>query len=229
MIHADDQLGLVEDAIRGLIDTYVPEPLRDGFVFHASDLYNGRNLPPELQSEEIRIGILKQLVSLPKRLNLLVCFGSVWKEKFREFNRCDGMDTQRVNVAIHAAAIAECTVSAEDLMRARAKNEVAALFAENNNEVRCAARETQILMRSAGGSQRLSLVRMNHLLPLKHVKDGINFVTKKESLALQLADACAWTIRKRFTKDPKARLFFDLLDPAILGYTVTSMDAAARL
>lgn len=138
------------------------------------------------------------------------------------------MNTQHVNVAMHAAAIAECTVSVEDWMHRRAKNEVAALFAENHDEVKKAARETQILMRSRKGSEMLNVMGKRHL-PLRHVKDGINFVTKPESLALQLADACAWTIRKWFSSRQAAEPFYNLLYPAIVCYVLTSADSAARL
>jgi hypothetical protein len=126
------------------------------------------------------------------------------------------MNTQHVNVAMHAAAIAECTVVAEDWKRTRASSEVAALFAENNNEVKRAARETQILMRSPTKSQNLKIGKRTQLLPLRHVKDGINFVTKEESLALQLADVCAWTIRKRFYERPQSTAILQYFRP---GYS----------
>jgi hypothetical protein len=231
IVHADTQLGPIEDSLRGLIENYVSPQLREGFIFHATDLFRGDNdLPPEIQDQAVRHEMLEKLMAIPARHQVQLCYGFIKKEKFRAFNATRAADGQRLRIAMHAAAIALCTVAAEDWLRYRAKNEVAMLFAENNDEVRVAARKTQILMRSSEACQKLNMAA-KRLLPLQRIKDGINFVTKEESLALQLADCCAWSVRKYLTnsKDPTSHKYFDPIKELVRCYGSTAMDAAALL
>jgi hypothetical protein len=76
-------------------------------------------------------------------------------------------------------------------------DECAVLIAENNNEVRAAAKSMHRLAtdpRSAG----LSIVKDN-TLPLKRIRDTVHFAEKDEAPMLQLADVCAYTL-SRFAK-----------------------------
>src|SRR5258706_5538592 len=75
IVHADRQLGRVEDALREIIDTFIPERCRDGFVLHASDLFSGdeKTLPPEIWEQSIRWAALQAVLSIPKKLGIPLC------------------------------------------------------------------------------------------------------------------------------------------------------------
>lgn len=225
--HMDD----IENRLRSLIDRYIPESRRDGFVWHAAELFSGnKNLPREIQDEDVRRGILEQIISIPSSLKLPICVGMIQKEKFLRFEkRAQGKTPHQILVAMHAAAIALCTISCEIWMRAFAKSEVAWLFAEDNNEVKKAAKETQILMRSNRAAQILRLASQTPPLPLAKIKDGINFVGKPESYVLQLADACAWCARQFNSKEDRYRRFTSILKPQLSIFSGSSYDVAARL
>jgi Protein of unknown function (DUF3800) len=229
IVHADNQLGPLEDCLRGIIDDHVPENLRDGFVLHAADLFSGnkKELPPEIWDQEIRWRILQEVLSIPKQLKIEVCAAYIIKKRFQANYASSSASKQRI--AMHAAAIVECTVAVEKWMRECTTNEVAILFAENNDEVRKAAKATQILMKSENAKAKLPSMWFSSALPLVRIKEGINFVTKPESLALQLADACAWAFRKHRTKDPKASQFYATLETQVVKFSMTTVDAAALL
>jgi hypothetical protein len=41
VVHADHQLNCVESALERILIRHIPERVRDGFVFHATELFNG--------------------------------------------------------------------------------------------------------------------------------------------------------------------------------------------
>lgn len=230
IIHADSQLGPTEDALRAVVERYVEPENRDSFVIHAADLYsaNRKVLPPELHDQEKSRAMLMDVVKVPALAKLAICAGHVRKQQFVLNNR-QARDPHELLVAQHAAAIAITTCAVERFMRHAAPKEVAWLFMENNNEVREAARQTQVLMKRADVATVLPELNQDYL-PLKHIKDAVNFVRKEESFVLQLADACAWTFRRAFAagtfnSDPY-RLALD--DPTV-WYSMTTWDAARRL
>jgi hypothetical protein len=229
IIHADSQMGPVEDALQEIIDANIDEPHRDGFVLHASALFSGNKteLPPEIWDEAARVRILRQIFAIPGKLKLPVCIGSVDKKRFPWRGAPASATKHQIKVAMHAAAIAECVMNVEQWMRGNT-DEVAFLFAENNDEVRNAAKETQILMKSKDAAEVLDVLDKKYL-PLVRIKDGINFATKEESKALQLADACAWAYRKSLLRDIRALHFYAALQPQIFSVSMTTFDAAARL
>ena len=231
IIHADTQLGPVEDAISGIIDRYVAPQNRDGFVVHAADLYsaNRKKLPPELHDQEKSRAMLMEVVKIPARMRLRICEGYVRKQQFADRLQLPPQDSHKLLVAQHAAAIAITACSVERFMRAKLPNEVAWLFMENNNEVRAAARQTQIVMKRHDAADVLPNLD-NEVLPLRHIKDAVNFVYKNESPALQLADACSWAFRRAFANGTFNSDPYRLaLDEVTLWHSMTTWDAARQL
>ena len=173
--------------------------------------------------------MLDDVLAMPKALSLPVCTSFIRKETFRK-NYPSAPEHKRL-MAMHAAAIARCTLSAEIWMRREAPDEVAWIFAEDNDDVKKAAKRTQLLMRQKGGIAKLALTGGHErTLPLVKIKDTINFAAKDESPALQLADACAWTFRKWLTKkDDRSLGLYAILEPQIDSYWMTTLDETKRL
>jgi Protein of unknown function (DUF3800) len=232
IVHADLQLEAIESHLETILEGYVAEENRDGFVFHAADIFsnNREELPPELWDDNTKqLRLLDDLVAIPGKLKLPICVGFVRKETFQKHYAELGLRSHKVLVGMHAAAIALCASAAELWMRNNTTNEVAWIFAENNTEVRGAAKETHILMKSHRAAEVLRLVN-NNILPLIKIKDGINFANKMESPTLQLADACVWAIRKWLErKDDKSNRFYGPLEPHVVSFSMTTLDAAGRL
>jgi hypothetical protein len=232
IVHADRQLDRLELRLSELVEKHIEPQYRDGFVFHASSLFNPwpgeGEFPPGLRDDrERRLGILEELTSIPAELRLPVCVGYVEKHRFSQIYLAAGLKPQLLVAEMHASAMALCTVSVERFMRDQTRDEVAWLFAENNDHVRRIAEDTQTLMKSSNAAERLD-ISSKDILPLVKIKDGINFARKEESPSLQLADACAWTIRKWFGSKDEAKRFFVPLEPWIFSYAMTTFDATGR-
>jgi hypothetical protein len=230
IVHADTQMGPLEDGLQEIIDKNVAEKNRPGFVLHAADLFYGnkKHLPEEIWAENIRLKMLRGVLELPAKIRLQLCFGLVVKSRFPQGK--GGTSDQKRRIAMHASAIAAATMASDSWIKENT-DEVAFIIAENNDEVREASRETQVMMKRPDAVEIFGTARRNHL-PLARIKDGINFTRKEESKALQMADACAWLIRRTGplgSKDAKVSYLYDLLKPQIRSWHMTTLDEAKRL
>lgn len=86
LVHGDQQWGEVDRRILLLIDKYVAEPHRAGFVFHATDIFHGSRYfdrrKPEWNSLEKRTPIITDLARIIEDLSLPVVLGKYARERF---------------------------------------------------------------------------------------------------------------------------------------------------
>jgi hypothetical protein len=87
VVHGDVQLNPVEGYMRHLIKEYVAEEDRNGFAFHATELFSGsgkvfsnRDKYPLTR----RLEALKEVLSVPGKFKLPVVFGFLQKGASRE-------------------------------------------------------------------------------------------------------------------------------------------------
>ena len=119
IIHADDQMSEVESRIMRLIEKYVDEPNRGSFFLHATDLFWGKakdgkpSLPRELHDQVLRWKLLEEVLEISPQLKIPICFGATMKGHFRNNNAIAGKTEKEILIAMHAAAIAECTFACE--------------------------------------------------------------------------------------------------------------------
>ncbi len=110
-------------------------------------------------------------------------------------------------VAMHALAIIQCEIGVEMWLRKNTEREITHIIAENNDDVRLAAREAHVILRDKVEMEREGFV--NHAcFPFERIRDGLQFTTKAESRLLQIADACAWAIRRAANNAPNAFRFY---------------------
>lgn len=217
IVHGDDQLIPVEEHLECLVEKHIPVDKRDGFFFHATDIYGGGDKKCMFHDkdewpEDRRWAILDDLAAIPAQFDLPVCIGMIQKATFplpEGTDRNNPKTLREIDVAQHAMAIIQCEVGVELWLRKNTEREITHIIAENNDEVRLAAREAHTLLRNpqeilaAGGPA-------NHpVYPFKRIRDGLQFTTKAESRLLQVADVCAWAMRRYVNFAPNARRFFE--------------------
>ena len=224
IVHGDEQVIPIEDHLEALVEKHIPKDKRDGFFFHATDIYGGGDKKCIFHDkmewpDERRWAILDDLVAVPAMFDLPICIGVVEKDKFPELERRPLHTAAEIVVAQHAMAIIQCEMAVEIWLREKTKKEIAHIIAENNDEVRLAAREAHVLLRNKEEMEREGFV--NHAcFPFKRIRDGLQFTTKAESKLLQVADACAWTIRRAGNKSPDAGRFYVPLMHKIIRYEI---------
>src|SRR5438552_3442539 len=76
IVDADKQFKIVEAYLDELVENYIPKELRDGFAFHAMELFHGtKRFSRDLWPFQKRLEILDELAAIPKKFDLPICFG----------------------------------------------------------------------------------------------------------------------------------------------------------
>jgi len=211
IIHADSQWLPVEQHIRALINKYVAEEDRSGFIFHAKDLFQGggkifgnREKYPLERSREA----LKEFLSIPSRFKVPIVYGFTRKigklprKSDRPSRKSDKQHREDL-AEDHARAFSLCAILAERFMRRYADPaEVATIIAEDNTQTRKTVKLMHDVFRGIhpsfakyveGTASQLNLGP--DFFPLKKIVDTVHFVDKSGAFLLQIADASALIIR----------------------------------
>lgn len=223
ILHADIQLKGLEDILSGIAAKHLPEADREGFVFHATDIFQGTGyFIREKWPREKRWAILDDLMAIPAGIYLPVLGGFTKRGSVPPDVVADMGHTELV--AEQTYAFMECAVMAEMWMRHSVPNEVALMVAEDNQQARAMFKEAH----AAFKDPKLEVMPGNeHLLPLTHIVDTVHFAAKTECAALQMADACAFSIKRYLMGKPFAERFFDPLRPQ-LNWATVNAEALAK-
>ncbi|HZE52338.1 MAG TPA: DUF3800 domain-containing protein [Bradyrhizobium sp.] len=222
IIEADKELIAIEKYLESLVEKHIPAQNRDGFVFHATDIYGGGKADclfhdRTVWPNEKRSAILEDLLAVPAKFDLSICVGLVQASEFPAKGSQEVHTPAQIALASHAVALAQCEMAVEFWMRKNAPNEVAVVIAENNNDVRKAAKDTHIYLRSAEDMKKAGMDTTG-LFPFTSIRDGIHFATKSESRHLQIADACAWAFHRAAVRGQNAERFYPLIRKQIVSF-----------
>lgn len=218
IVHADTQLIPVEEHLEGLVEKYIPEADREGFVFHAADVWNnnGYFADREKWPHEKCWDILWDLISVPALFELPVAVGLKHKpevadwikepiQQIQEKHRAKAHD-----VATHGLTFVDFTYGVENVMRQLWADEVAELVAENRREVHDSLHGVHFNLRSKKWFAE-EWTNPPPEFPLKKIRGAIKFAAKRDEPALQIADACAYVIRAAVEGSPDHAPFYERL------------------
>jgi len=208
IVDPDKQWKAVEAYVDELIQEYVPEKDRAGFVFHATDLFHGSKIfNPRTYPPARRFEALKKLIGIPATFRLPIVFGFQDKTMLPGLFKAHPRHSKRV-LAIHQAlTYSYCVIAAERFMRDYAEpHELATLTVENNDSTQSAVKKIHNHLKG----RQLDRVEVTHLrevggeyLPIRNIIDCINFASKDEAILLQLADACAFMLGRILQRTDK--------------------------
>lgn len=215
IVHADNQLGKLEECLDIIREKHIPASERDGFVFHATNIFSGTKYfkNKEIWPWEKRSGILRDLASVPAGLGIPLIYGHV--ERSTAIAPPDHFDAADHEKALYCGALLGFELQLELTMRRHFKDEVTILIGEDNDQVRSVAKDVHNIYRSPKMIARY-FPEENDVLPFTSIKEGCHFSPKDESPALQMADFTTFFIKKLLVKDKRAREFYDLMKPAFM-------------
>lgn len=219
MIDFDKSLARVERYLSALIQTHIPPDMQPGFVLHAADLWGGikrfrdRNRWPR----EKRWAILEAVCSIPKRFNLPVAFGYVDRSKFPDdANIADFIKSGGSREAAeYLSAFMMCGMMIERCMRNIARDEFTLLIAEDRDKVRGLVKRVQAKLKEPRKMAPDDEGDAEYF-PYRHIKDTVHFATKSESAPLQIADACAFIIKRHLMRRDQSDFLYRLIEPQII-------------
>jgi len=212
IIHADSQWKAAQTQILSLIEEFVPANQRSGFYFHAKDLYHGTGKIFKTYPRERAIEALKRLVAIPRTLKLPVAVGYVNK-KAQEIPIPNVKPRDAIKI-YHAFAFSLCAVAAERYMAENTRGEIAQFVAENNTDSSDAIKKMHKYLRGKLPAGRLFDFygkKTRSYLPLTRIVDCVHFADKDDAILLQVADACAFVLRRHWTQDKSNRYLEDII------------------
>jgi len=219
IVHADKQLRALEKYLKDMVIEYVPEDKREGFVFHAKELRNGGGVFDRgTYPEEKRLTALEELCSLPKQFELPVVLGFRKRSDVQEGH--PEVSAEHILIAAQTAASTACLIQIERLMRSLKEDEVATLVYENNDSAKKLIKETHNFLKKDTAYKVIeeeNFPTWKHLIPLKNIAETAFFVEKNESSILQVADAIAFTLNRKFRGESDADRYFKYYEDFLLG------------
>ena len=132
LVHADSHWLAAATCIRQLLDSYVPENRRRGFIIHAKEvLGGGRDFAN--WNFAARIKLIKAIVKIPRKLGMVICLGMVR----RDAGAPDLRGKLRPEKFQHLFAFQHCVANADQYLRTYADpSEVASIVAEDVYDMR---------------------------------------------------------------------------------------------
>jgi hypothetical protein len=217
MIHGNDQLVPLENALDDLVKKHIPDDDQDGFIFHATNIFSGtKYFKDEIKWPfERRMAILNDLAELPAKFELPVAVGFVQKAGFPSQSLQRDLTQKEMNVGTQAVAFAMCTMQIERAMREAFPDEIALMVAEDNHEAKNAIKEAHLKFRSKEFLQADGIPI--DCFPLTRIRDTVHFAKKPESKPLQLADTCAFIVKGHLTRNKFNPRLYEILSPWLLG------------
>jgi hypothetical protein len=201
----DRQWLKIEKLALDIIDTMVPRELRDNFEFHACDLFTGAGVWDRWRhatGKALRFAILESFLRLIRRYRLPIVECS-WNK-----NGQYGRDISKLRQGL---AFAVCVDWVERWFVNHARYDVGMLIADDQGDPKDEPIFNQEIRRAR------TVSRLSRKPALRHIVDTIHFAGSHESIGLQLADACAFFIKRHRAAKPndEAERFYQLLRPYI--------------
>jgi Protein of unknown function (DUF3800) len=214
IIDADRQWKDIEQHLHALADLYAPPAHRRKFIFHATELFSGsKKFPREEFSKEARWSILDALIAVPSAFSLPIVFGSIDRITLAKSYPTD-TPAKLTNMA-QGIAYVVALYQAEYWMKTYAdEGEVAAVVMENNRQAKetIASAHDFIQARYSDFLQRYGLEKVG----VQHIIETPHFSEKHMHSPLQIADACAFAIKRHRMKTPECARFHDPLIPRLV-------------
>jgi hypothetical protein len=212
IVNADNQLLILEKYLDALVTEYIPANQRDGFVFHAYQLFGAKG--PVFKDREKwplakRLEIADELSAMIDKFDIPIQFG--WVNRAELLKNVEGAKEASAHdqsILAHAVAFIHCAAGLECWLLEKTSNEVCLLIAEDNEHVRKHIRNT---VRENQNPKIYETVdpKARKFLPLTKIKQSPLFEPKTPSSVLQLADYCAYVWKKRLMEDRHYDRFFD--------------------
>ena len=202
IVDADKKWKAVEKYLVQLAEDVFDGSVPAGFSFHATELFSGgKTFTREKYSKTFRWEILDALVAIPAKFELPVFWHRVV--------RADQPDV----IDCYKSAFLEVASSIEAHMRVQPDmNEIASIILEDLPDVRHHVKDLQTVMQKFLHHVGLHAHHRDRLW-LTRVIGQPHFEGKSLFSPLQVADACAFAVKRQLMKRPDSTRFFEPLVP----------------
>ena len=190
LVNADTQWRKAEERIARILDI-VPDVFRTDFIFHAKTIWGSKKYR-DIWSLSDRLAVLHGMMSIPRELNMPIAVGMINNTVRTAYKEEYGNSPFRISKKEfqHMTVFLECIQSADAyIMKHMPQNEVAVPVAEDIPQRRSFLRSLLSGMRADSRAAEMGVA-------VYRIVDTIHFVEKRNAPLLQIADACAFGLRR---------------------------------
>lgn len=221
IVDPDRDYAGIERTLRHLADRCFPdgEGLPDTataygkpFVFHAKDIWHGSGFfPRDKWPLATRMELLRELSEIPWKFGLTVVYGAIDRQEHADLARQRGLSTKKqIEADAHAAAFLGAMRCVDRWMVENAHRERTIAFAEDRRDVKEYIETVHALYTNRAIDDAPDEVFLS-----SHIVEPIAFVKKERSPLLQIADHCAFIIKRRIQGCPQIAPYFSNVDRVI--------------
>jgi hypothetical protein len=207
LVRPDAHWRAVASRLEQLREEFIPTHLHERFVFHATDTYSGRGVVGAL-SVARRKALMEAVLAIPMEFDLQVAFGFA-----------DRRDEDDPAIS-HLMSFACCLKAANDLIRVNMSPEIGVAVVEDNAAMRRHLKGMSNFLRK----EELPDILAKH--PFDAIPDQIHFASKREAVMLQIADHCAFALKRCALRQKDGDALFQALDPAVTDQSIFNLREA---
>lgn len=206
---------LAEDIYGGPLTAHMLDAIRAHgapFIFHAKDVWHGSGLFPRkspLWPRDKRMKLFDALSGIPFKFSLNIMYTAV--DRRSTYEQHSGVPAKTIEGAIHAFAYLETLRKIDRWMIENAPGEYTVVYAEDRVEVR----RYLALVHSLITDRSIDENADKDTFSSTHIVEPIAFLPKKSSVTLQVADHCAFIIKRRLQECKDIGPYFEKLKPMI--------------
>lgn len=191
IVDGDRQFRQLEARIQELVEEYVTEEKRLDFAFSAKELANGgKTFVRGVYPANRRLEALRKIAAIPAEFFLPIVVGFDRKSPHPAFKK---MSVEQRASVMQWIAYSQCVIAAEVYMRRLSRiDKVAICIVEDNHSARRAIKHMRGLLRRPIPD----MSSFSEDLPIGRIIDTVHFAAKNEAVLLQIADACAYVIKR---------------------------------
>jgi hypothetical protein len=202
----------IERDAQQIVDSIVPDTLRRDFEFHAGELFSGnaKGFQRNARDKAIRFEILRSFLGIVKKFKLPIIYVAHDKRELP----IKGAQEMAAHLQIGRQI---CAAYVENWLVQKTKGRDVGMLI---SDVRSSDNKTEeklikhYLMRSRKWPMFATVGPI-----LEHVIDTIHFADSKESIGLQVADACAYVIKRHLMNpaDTDAEPLYKIINPLLFA------------
>ena len=222
VLHTDTLWHPLHARFESMRDSLLPNlsaSQRYNFVFHAKDIWHGVDeWDRGVWKLEARMDVLRALCAVIGEYQLPIVWGHAVRQEVKEHYEGLGFPIQSKNLTEMTFTIAfwRCAIRAQKWMDANTSGECMNLVVENNKELQWHTKIAFKALRDPG---------FIHLradkTEITKIVDAPSFMDKADAPPLQLADTCAFLLKRSFNGDRHAT---EILRPILASLTSAFSD-----
>lgn len=218
IIHADTQWAELAKRLDRLLTTTTPVGTPKPRFLHAKDIFHGSGeFPRATWSQELRNWLLERIGSLINEFKLPVVWLGIDRKRYAREN--PNISPQEQLETAYLVGAVGCFMQAERLMREEhLSGEVCSIVMEQNHELQKRIPEMVSFMRNPGDDTKNLLPGWERVMPLSKLIDTPACQPKTASSILQLADYCAFALKRRLQNAPGSKRLTAAFSPQLVRY-----------